>query len=402
VGKTTYAKALAGSCRVPLIAASLGQWQSAGHLGDTLKAMRETFERAKAAAPAILFIDEIDSFGNREGFNDRNKDYSIQVVNSFLEQLDGVEGREGVVVVGAANHANRIDSAIIRSGRLDRAVWIGLPDRGALSRILRYHLRDDLAEVDLLPLATLAVGGSGADCERWVRGARRKARTERRAMIASDLEQEIRGAVPRITNAQRRRRAVHEAGHAVAAALAAPSSLLRVSIQQIGHYGGGVAVDYSNATLDEAADIDRQIVTLLAGRAAEEVVVGNVSAGAGGDEKSDLAKATQLAGLAVSALGLGQGDRPVWAGIPVAESLPQRMVSDPAFARQVGDIMERCYRRSKALITEHLRAVEAIAARLEEVETIEGEEAVAIVEGTKKIFAEPPEEDEPHPVSFRS
>ncbi|RYZ80237.1 MAG: ATP-binding protein, partial [Proteobacteria bacterium] len=130
VGKTIFAKALALHCNVPLIATSLGQWQANGHLGDLLKAMRRDFSKAKESVPSILFCDELDSFGDRKSFSDDNRDYSTQVVNAFLEHLDGLGGREGVVVIGATNNIQRIDPAILRPGRLDRHVVISLPDAG--------------------------------------------------------------------------------------------------------------------------------------------------------------------------------------------------------------------------------------------------------------------------------
>ncbi|MCK3776664.1 ATP-binding protein [Ensifer sesbaniae] len=107
VGKTQFAAALARQCSVPIIAASLARWQARGHLGDLLKAMRSDFDKAKESAPCILFCDELDSFGDRNSFSADNKDYSTQVVNGFLEHLDGLDGREGVVVIGATNNVIR-------------------------------------------------------------------------------------------------------------------------------------------------------------------------------------------------------------------------------------------------------------------------------------------------------
>ena len=146
-GKTTYAKALAKSAGLPLVIGSLAQWQSAreGHLGHCLAAMRESFAEAKRKAPCIFLIDELDSFGDRGQFTDHNKDYSTQVVNAFLEALDGAGGRQGVVVIGATNHVGKIDPAITRAGRLDRTVEIPLPDIEALEKIFRFHLEDETA-----------------------------------------------------------------------------------------------------------------------------------------------------------------------------------------------------------------------------------------------------------------
>ncbi|WP_312356895.1 ATP-binding protein [Agrobacterium sp.] len=138
VGKTQFAAALARQCNVPVIATSLAKWQANGHLGDLLKAMKSDFFKAKESPPCILFCDELDSFGDRNSFAHDNRDYSIQVVNAFLEHLDGLGGREGVVVIGATNAFHRIDPAILRPGRLDRHVAIPLPSAKDRIAILQH------------------------------------------------------------------------------------------------------------------------------------------------------------------------------------------------------------------------------------------------------------------------
>ncbi|WP_292153721.1 AAA family ATPase, partial [Mesorhizobium sp.] len=114
-GKTTFAGALARTCNVHLVLGSLGRWQAKGHLGDLLKAMRAAFDEARRNAPSIIFIDEIDAVGDREKFSDHNAQYCTEVVAALLECIDGAEGREGVVVVGACNHPHRLDAAIVRA-----------------------------------------------------------------------------------------------------------------------------------------------------------------------------------------------------------------------------------------------------------------------------------------------
>ena len=143
-GKSLFARALSRSAGVPLVIGSIGAWQShkTGHLGDMLSAMRASFEDARKQAPCILFVDELDSVGDRSRFSEHNRDYSVQVVNAFLEQLDGAVGREGVVVCGATNAPERIDPAVLRPGRMERVVWIGLPQLDDLIAMLRTHLND--------------------------------------------------------------------------------------------------------------------------------------------------------------------------------------------------------------------------------------------------------------------
>ncbi|EME67900.1 ATP-dependent Zn protease [Paramagnetospirillum caucaseum] len=378
-GKTTFARALAGSCGVPLIASSLGEWQAAGHLGDLLKAMRRTFEQARAAAPAILLIDEIDGFGDRANLSSAHKDYSVQVVNGFLELLDGVVAREGVIVVGATNHPSSLDPAITRSGRLDRHITIGLPDEGGLTQIMRHHLGDYLTGEDLSAAAKLALGGTGADVARWVRGAKRRGRQGARSMCMEDLLSEIRGNAPDVCPSILRRCAVHEAGHAIAIAALHPATLRHVSIRQTSSTGGGVISQRPELDLATSADIDELITIQLAGRAAEEIILGTASSGSGGGVESDLAKATLLATSAITALGLGGATTPIWSGMPSPDTIDILLSRRPDIGRQVEARLDRAYGAAKALITDHSGSLSLIVDRLIEVETLSGDEVLALL-----------------------
>lgn len=378
-GKTTFARALAGTCQVSLISASLGEWQAAGHLGDLLKSMRKTFTDAKSLSPCILLVDEIDGFGDRTKFRNEYSDYWTQVVNSFLELVDGASGREGIVLVGATNNPDRIDRAITRSGRLDRHIRIDLPDEAGLIQIMRHHLGQDLAESDLSKTAKLALGGSGADVARWVRGAQRRGRQNQRAVTQDDLIMEIRGNAPAVSAETLHRCAVHEAGHAVAIAFRQPGSLRHVSIRQTATTGGGVLSDRAEMDLATSDDIDQMLVMLLAGRAAEEVILGTVSSGAGGGTESDIAKATLMATAAVTALGLGSGNTPIWSGMPTPESIDLLLIRRPDIARQVEDRLDRAYAAAKGLISGNADAVLGIVDRLTEVEIMSGEEVAALL-----------------------
>ncbi|CAN7442739.1 ATP-binding protein [Pararhizobium sp. LjRoot235] len=128
-GKTSFAAALARTCGVKLVLASAARWQAMGHLGDLLKAMRRAFDDATKNSTSILFIDEFDSFGDRQALSGDNASYSRQVVNGLLECMDGVRGREGVIVIGATNFPALIDEALLRPGRLERHCAIPLPEK---------------------------------------------------------------------------------------------------------------------------------------------------------------------------------------------------------------------------------------------------------------------------------
>lgn len=146
-GKTTFAKALCNTLQVPLIATSVSRWLEVSNLGDVLAAMNATFEHATRTAPCILFIDEIDNIGNRGGSDRPYDDYWSSLVNRVLELLDGASKTEGVIVIGATNRPDKIDPALLRSGRLEKHIVIPQPDTAALVKIIAHHLGSDLDSV---------------------------------------------------------------------------------------------------------------------------------------------------------------------------------------------------------------------------------------------------------------
>jgi len=147
-GKTTFARALCNTLQVPLIVTSVASWLEPGYLGDVLKRMSAVFEAARETAPCIVFIDEIDAIGSRgSGRGKRDDDYWSTLITRLLELLDGALKSEGVIVVGATNLPDKIDAALLRSGRLERHVMIPPPDVQALAGILAHHLGSDLAAV---------------------------------------------------------------------------------------------------------------------------------------------------------------------------------------------------------------------------------------------------------------
>ena len=220
-GKTFFAQTLSaflssGSYRVPLIECSLSQWQSAddAHLGHLLRAMRRDFEQARAKAPSVLFIDEIDSFADRSKVKHAHADYVVEVVNGLLAQLDGAASREGIVCVGASNDIGRCDPAILRPGRFGKIVRINLPTDQELERMFRVRLNGQLAKADLSEISMLALGSTGAEVERITNNALRSARHAGRGLALSDLRGAIVGNDDR-TAVDLEIAAIHEAGHMV-------------------------------------------------------------------------------------------------------------------------------------------------------------------------------------------
>src|SRR5690606_28829575 len=196
-GKTTLARAIAKSCGVKFIQASAAQWQSAGALDQHLRAIRASFAEARRYAPSILFIDEIDSIGNRETLTGHNAVYQTEVINGVLEQVQGMDENAPVILLAATNFVEKVDPALQRAGRLDQVVHVPLPNVPALEQIFVYHLRTHRdagqvgTDVDEKQLAMLSFGSSGADVEFFVRGAARRARKSARLITKDDLLAEV-------------------------------------------------------------------------------------------------------------------------------------------------------------------------------------------------------------------
>lgn len=297
-GKTLFAQALAAECSIPVIYTSYATWSSVGegHMGYVTKAIRASFTVAAENAPCLIFIDELDTIVGR-GSGGMRDDWWSTITTTLLEQLDGALRTAGVIVVGATNHLAVIDEAMLRSGRLDRSFEIGLPDEQALRGILRSHF----VGIDDATLETVATGlagtVSGADIARLARECRRIARKENRPI---DAELIIARAFPEETRSASflRRIAIHEAGHAVLARLAGE----RVEVVSL--IGGDNSQGYvrrARSEIDQTmASLDRLVVPILGGRAAELVSIGNCSAGAA----SDLERATAVIGSAQTG-GLG-------------------------------------------------------------------------------------------------
>ncbi len=289
-GKSSFAGSLARQAGVPLVAGSLARWQGTGdaHLGTTLKAMRAFFEEARKAAPCVALIDELDSFGDRRKSTHRDRDYWTLLINGLLECLDGVDGRAGILLVGTTNASDRIDPAILRSGRFDRCMLIPLPSVRDLAAILRHHLGGDLADMDLTEAAGRAAGGTGADCAAWVRRARSRARRAQRDLAPADLLAEIAASDGSPNRTDDFRVSVHESGHALVAR-ALGLEVRTIALHRV-HGLLGVTQVTTRAMYPTRGQLRDLIKVQLAGRAAEILVFGDPSNGSA----ADLAAATEI------------------------------------------------------------------------------------------------------------
>lgn len=355
-GKTRFAAALAAECGLNLKATSIAEWQSFkdGDLGDMLKAMYRAFESAREDAPSLLFIDEFDAIGDRSKFPSRHETYSTTVVNALLECIDGIGGREGVVVLGACNHPQKIDPSLLRSGRLEKHVEFPLPDAAARTEILQFHLPNLSGEPALKEIGARLPGKSGADLERLAREARRIARLEKRPVSVDDIRARINIPQP-LDAATLHRIAIHEAGHAIVT-----HALFIGKIERVEIYDN---VD-SFATLRDANgltvtaipprdfvtrwDMMKMITMHLAGAAAEDLVFGHRANWSSGTRESDLSNATALAIKMVTEYGFGNslyflpGSVDIESAAALWEDLPLR--------DEVTEILQEQYIRARDML----------------------------------------------------
>ncbi|SFJ26606.1 AAA family ATPase [Jannaschia pohangensis] len=381
-GKSSAAAAIAGEIGGPVVDLSYTRMQAAGHMGEALRALDKAVAQARSEAPCVVLVDEVDDLADRGGHganaNSHNRSYMRSIVNAYLTRLTQLADAPGVVVVLATNHPHLVDPALIRAGRVDHHLHIGLPDRAALEEILADALGDHAAPalVDA-PAWSMALdaltGGSGADAAKLVRDAVAAARTRvRRQRTGRTRAQNGQPAPFAVTpndlavaaSASRsgtsvppdlHRLAIHEAGHIVAAhALGRP----RPSRAWIGPQGAGVTAPVERTYTADTARAE--LACLLAGMEAERLILGTVSSGAGaGALNSDLAKATAMAARIASEWHLETEDAP-----PVWRSAESYAASPDWAHRRTAEAVERLLTDARARCVDLLREWRAIVARV--------------------------------------
>ncbi|TCP38795.1 AAA family ATPase [Rhodovulum marinum] len=369
-GKTMVAAALAGSLEVPLVATSFSECQKEGHMGDMLAALNGHVEAAIAAAPAVFFLDEMDSFHSRGG-RDRNERYMASAVNGLLEQLSRLDAAAGVIVIGATNHPDRIDPAVVRSGRFDRKIPIGLPDKDGIAAILAAHL-PDLPPEQFAAEARDLVGLTGADLVALARQAAAMARSAERAVCLGDLRGAAARLRPPTPKGVLRRIALHEAGHLLVTHLL---DLPAARSVQVSPRGGAVLAP--EPIFHTCASAEDMLALHLAGRAAEQLVLGTPSSGAGEGPDSDLAQATQLAARIELQWGMGRMG-PAWQPLPRdLESL----ALDRALRARLNRHLRAAEARATALLDAHIADLLRIAEVLEQEREVAGAALTALLPG---------------------
>lgn len=370
-GKTFLARAIGAAAGVPFHAASLADWQACGHLGEMLGAMQKSFAAARATAPSILFVDEVDSVGSRWSRDAHAENYRRQVINAVLTEIDGTRDLEGVLLIGATNDAGAIDPAVTRPGRFDAIVRVPNPGPAAIRRILAHHLGEEITEEDRERLVPHAAGLTAAGIDGAIREARARAREAGHTFGIADLEAVL---VQPFLVAQDLlwRIAVHEAGHLLVGLRLTRGVPVRVSAAP-----GAARVEWTWPTPPlTRTEIEAQLALMLAGRAAEEIIIGEASAGAGGGAESDLARATQLALQLELRTGLGASTL-LWRQDPEAA-----LNADPDLRARISAHLDAGLARARKVLRRELTPVIDFADVLLNLRIVEGAELQAALRRT--------------------
>lgn len=366
-GKTWLAQAMGNAAGIAFEEASFANWQSAGHLGDLLREMRKSFASARGKTPCILFIDEIDAVGSRGGDDKHGSSYRTQMINGFLGEMDAISREAGVIVIGACNDPSRIDPAVLRAGRFDIKLQVPLPDAVMIKSILKRHLGTDILAEDLHGLATSAVGRSAAEVDAALRAARAQARHSDTSLTVDMLRQHLGIRTNPRQIALDWRIAVHESGHAIVATALNRGVVQRVVFTATG--GETRRIDWaSEGTL---ADVRAELSCLLAGRAAERLLLAEVSAGSGGDTTSDLALATSLALSIETKLGLGENGL-IWDDAPDPAAL-----RDPILRARVRQHLTEAEAKALSILTVEVDLLREMSRVLLHKRELRGEELEA-------------------------
>ena len=393
-GKTMLAKAVAGEANVPFFSISGSEFVEM-FVGMGASKVRDLFKQAKEKAPCIVFIDEIDAIGKKRdggkfgGGNDERE----QTLNQLLTEMDGFDGRKGVVILAATNRPESLDKALLRPGRFDRRIQMELPDLEGRKAILEVHLKRVKHEaVDLDIVARATAGSSGAELANIINeAALRAVRMGRRRVTTADLEESVETV---IAGAQRKNKvlsseekrivAYHEIGHALVAALqshSAPVHKITIIPRTSGALGYTMQVEEGEQLLQSRETLFNRIVTLTGGRSAEEEVFGSVTTGAA----NDIEQATRLARAMVSRFGMsGKYDMMALESVNSAylggdAALTCSTATASEVDAEVLRLIREAHAKARELIAGHLEIMHEAAAFLIERETITGEEFMRIV-----------------------
>jgi len=390
-GKTMLAKAVAGESNVPFFSISGSEFVEM-FVGMGASKVRDLFSQAKEKAPCIVFIDEIDAIGQkRSGGAMGGNDEREQTLNQLLTEMDGFESNNGVIILAATNRPESLDPALTRPGRFDRRVPVELPDLAGREAILKVHARK--INVDFHTIARMASGASGAELANIINeAALRAVRNGRTIVTQADLEESIEVVIAGyqkknavLSDQEKKVVAYHEIGHALVAAMqthSAPVQKITIIPRTSGALGYTMQVETGDKYLMTKQEIENKIATFTGGRAAEEVVFGEITTGA----SNDIEQATKLARAMITRYGMSDDFDMVALETVTNQYLggdaslacsadTQKVIDDKVVA-----LVKTQHEKAKKLLTENRSKLDVLAQYLYEKETITGEEFMTILE----------------------
>ncbi|MCD8334316.1 MAG: ATP-dependent zinc metalloprotease FtsH, partial [Clostridiales bacterium] len=394
-GKTMLAKAVAGEANVPFFSISGSEFVEM-FVGMGASKVRDLFKQAKEKAPCIVFIDEIDAIGKKRDGQLGGNDEREQTLNQLLTEMDGFEGNNGVIILAATNRPESLDPALTRPGRFDRRVPVELPDLKGREEILKVHakkikLADD---VDFHTIARMASGTSGAELANIVNEAALRAVRDNRTFVTqADLEESIEVVIAGyqkknaiMSDAEKKVVAYHEIGHALVAAMqtdSAPVQKITIIPRTSGALGYTMQVEQNDKCLLTKEELENKIATYTGGRAAEEIVFGQITTGA----SNDIEQATKLARAMITRYGMNEdfdmvametvnnqylgGDTSLACSAETQKEIDKKVVA----------LVKEQHEKAKQILRENRDALDRLAQYLYEKETITGDEFMHILKG---------------------
>lgn len=392
-GKTMLAKAVAGESKVPFFSMSGSEFVEM-FVGMGASKVRDLFKQAKEKAPCIVFIDEIDAIGKKRDGNFSGNDEREQTLNQLLTEMDGFEGNTGVIILAATNRPESLDPALTRPGRFDRRVPVELPDLTGREAILKVHAKKikTADDVDFHTIARMAAGTSGAELANIINeAALRAVRNGRTTVQQADLEESIEVVIAGyqkknaiMTDSEKKVVAYHEIGHALVAAMqteSAPVQKITIIPRTSGALGYTMQVEQNDKVLMSRQELENKIATFAGGRAAEEVVFGEITTGAA----NDIEQATKLARAMITRYGMSDdfdmvametvnnkylgGDT----SLECAEET-QREIDE-----KVVELVKTQHEKARRILQENRSKLDELAKVLYEKETITGKEFMEIL-----------------------
>ncbi len=395
-GKTLLAKAVAGEANVPFFSISGSEFVEM-FVGMGASKVRDLFAQAKEKAPCIVFIDEIDAIGQKRsgGANMGGNDEREQTLNQLLTEMDGFEGNNGVIILAATNRPESLDPALTRPGRFDRRVPVELPDLAGREAILKVHAKKikTADDVDFHTIARMAAGASGAELANIINeAALRAVRSGRVIVTEADLEESIEVVIAGyqkksavLSDQEKRVVAYHEIGHALVAAMqthSAPVQKITIIPRTSGALGYTMQVDTGDKYLMTKQEIENKIATFTGGRAAEEVVFGEITTGA----SNDIEQATKLARAMITRYGMSEE----FDMVAMETVTNQYLGGDTSLAcsadtqnridEKVVELVKAQHEKARRILQDNRAKLDELAKYLYEKETITGEEFMKILE----------------------